>query len=87
MSFEFDAQRRSTHNSKFITQNSLVEPLTARELEVLRLLGSGLSNQAIAQQLVVAVGTVKRHIANILSKLQVDSRLAAVARARELGLL
>jgi LuxR family maltose regulon positive regulatory protein len=66
---------------------SLVEPLTARELDVLRLLGAGLSNQAIAQELVVAVGTVKRHIANILSKLQVDSRLAAVARARELGLL
>jgi LuxR family maltose regulon positive regulatory protein len=67
--------------------NALVEPLTARELDVLRLLGSGLSNHAIAQELVVAVGTVKRHIANILSKLQVDSRLAAVARARELGLL
>jgi LuxR family maltose regulon positive regulatory protein len=68
-------------------QSAMVEPLTARELDVLRLLGSGLSNQAIAQELVVAVGTVKRHIANILSKLQVDSRLAAVAHARELGLL
>ena len=61
--------------------------LTARELEVLRLLAAGRSNQAIAQELVVAVGTAKRHVANILGKLQAESRLEAVARARDLGLL
>ena len=41
---------------------------------------------AIAQELVVAIGSVKRHVGNILSKLQVESRLGAVARARDLGL-
>ncbi len=64
-----------------------VEPLTERELEVLRLLAAGHSNQAIAQQLIVVVGTVKRHVNSILSKLGVQSRLQAAARARELGLV
>jgi LuxR family transcriptional regulator, maltose regulon positive regulatory protein len=63
------------------------EPLTPRELEVLRLLAAGRSNQQIAESLVVAVGTVKRHLNNIFVKLGSSSRLEAVARARELGLL
>ena len=63
------------------------EPLTEREREVLRLLAAGQSNQAIAQELVVAVGTVKRHVNNILNKLHVQSRLQAVARARDLDLV
>ena len=63
-----------------------VEPLTEREREVLRLLAAGRSNQAIAKELVVAVGTVKRHVSNIMDKLQVQSRLEAAARARDLGL-
>jgi LuxR family maltose regulon positive regulatory protein len=66
---------------------ALDEPLTDRELDVLQLLAAGYSNQAIATKLVVAVGTVKRHVANILGKLEVHSRLQALARARELGLL
>jgi DNA-binding NarL/FixJ family response regulator/transcriptional regulator with XRE-family HTH domain len=68
------------------TQN-LVEPLTEREIEVLRLLVAGGSNQQIADELVLAVGTVKRHVNSILGKLGVASRLAAVARARDLKLL
>jgi LuxR family maltose regulon positive regulatory protein len=63
------------------------EWLTEREVEVLRLLAAGGSNQTIARVLVVEVGTVKRHVSNILGKLQVQSRLEAVARARELHLL
>jgi LuxR family maltose regulon positive regulatory protein len=63
------------------------EPLTERELDVLRLLVAGYSNQAIARELVVAVGTVKRHVNNLFGKLRVQSRLQAVARARELDLL
>jgi LuxR family maltose regulon positive regulatory protein len=63
------------------------ELLTAREVEVLHLLALGRSNQAIAQELVVEVGTVKRHVSNIMDKLQVESRLEAVARARALNLL
>jgi LuxR family maltose regulon positive regulatory protein len=66
---------------------SLVEPLSERELEVLRLIAAGLSNREIAQELVIAVGTVKRHINNLYGKLGVGSRTQAIARARELGLL
>jgi LuxR family maltose regulon positive regulatory protein len=62
------------------------EALTEREREVLRLLAAGRSNQAIADELVVAVGTVKRHVSNIIGKLEVQSRLEAAARARYLGL-
>jgi LuxR family maltose regulon positive regulatory protein len=69
------------------SQQPLIEPLTERELEVLRLLAEGLSNQAIAARLVVALGTVKTHTASLYRKLDVTSRTQAVARAAELGLL
>lgn len=65
----------------------LIEPLSEREIEVLRLLASGVSNQEIAEQLIVAVNTVKRHVSNIMGKLGVENRTQAVAKARELGLL
>jgi LuxR family maltose regulon positive regulatory protein len=65
----------------------LIEPLSERELEVLGLIAEGLSNRQIAERLVIAVGTVKRHTNNIYGKLQVHRRTEAVARARELGLL
>jgi LuxR family maltose regulon positive regulatory protein len=61
--------------------------LSERELEVLRLVAEGMSNRDVAEQLVVTVGTVKTHIHRILDKLGVRSRLQAVAKARELGLL
>jgi LuxR family maltose regulon positive regulatory protein len=65
----------------------LVEPLSDRELEVLRLVADGLSNSQIAGQLIITVGTVKRHLNNIFGKLGVSSRTQAIARARELELL
>jgi LuxR family maltose regulon positive regulatory protein len=68
-------------------QQSLIDPLSERELEVLRLVAAGYSNREIAQELVVAISTVKKHINNIYGKLEVGSRTQAVARARELGLL
>jgi LuxR family maltose regulon positive regulatory protein len=74
------------HPSSFIPQ-PLAEPLSERELEILRLIAEGHSNQAIADRLVVAVSTVKKHINNLYGKLDVQSRTQALARARELQLL
>ncbi|GHO60328.1 LuxR C-terminal-related transcriptional regulator [Ktedonobacter robiniae] len=65
----------------------LLDPLSAREQDVLHLLSRGASNQDIAEALVVAPGTVKHHITHILSKLEATNRTQAVARARALGLL
>jgi LuxR family transcriptional regulator, maltose regulon positive regulatory protein len=61
--------------------------LTAREIEVLRLVSHGLSNQAIAERLCISEHTVHRHVANTLAKLDVSSRSAAVAQVAKLGLL
>jgi LuxR family maltose regulon positive regulatory protein len=65
----------------------LVEPLSERELQVLRLVANGLSNREIADALVLAVGTVKAHVHTIFGKLDVRGRTQAVARARDLDLL
>jgi LuxR family maltose regulon positive regulatory protein len=65
----------------------LVEPLTEREMEVLVLLEERLTNREIAQRLVIALPTVKRHASNIYAKLDVGNRRQAVARARELAIL
>lgn len=65
---------------------ALVEPLTGREIEVLRLVAAGHSNQAIADRLVISLHTAKRHVANILEKLGAASRTEAAARAHALGL-
>ncbi|MGE5139715.1 MAG: LuxR C-terminal-related transcriptional regulator [Rudaea sp.] len=81
----FEPPQRKSHAST--ATPPLVEPLSERELEVLRLLAEGCSNQQIASQLVLALGTVKAHLNNIYGKLEVRTRTEATARARELGLL
>ena len=65
----------------------LVEPLNARELEVLQLIAEGLSNSEIGERLFLALSTVKGHNRMIFDKLQVQRRTEAVARGRELGLV
>jgi LuxR family maltose regulon positive regulatory protein len=63
------------------------EPLSERELEVLRLLASGASNQEIADELSIALSTARKHVSNIIGKLGVHNRTQAVSRGRDLGLL
>jgi LuxR family maltose regulon positive regulatory protein len=67
--------------------SSLIEPLSARELEVLQRMAEGLKHAQIAEQLVISLNTVRHHTRNIYGKLDVHSRAQAVARARELGIL
>ena len=73
----------TTRNS----QSEMVEPLSQRELEVLKLISLGLSNREIGERLFLALDTVKGHNRRIFGKLQVQRRTEAIARARELGLL
>jgi LuxR family maltose regulon positive regulatory protein len=64
----------------------LIEPLTAREIEVLKLIEAGCSNQEIAEKLIISFATVKRHISNIYTKLDAKSRTQAIAIGKELKL-
>lgn len=65
----------------------LLEPLSEREMDILRLLAQGLSNRVIAGQLVIAEGTVKNHVTSILAKMDARDRLQAVLKAKSLGLI
>jgi LuxR family maltose regulon positive regulatory protein len=66
---------------------ALPEPLSSRELEVLRLVAEGQTNTEIADGLVIAVSTVKSHVNSIFGKLGVATRTQAIARARRLDLI
>jgi LuxR family maltose regulon positive regulatory protein len=92
--------REAAHKGKGAGENDLLslplprspappqaDTLSDRELELLRLVAAGYSNQEIAEKLFLAIGTVKKHLNNIFSKLDVQSRTQAIARARELDLL
>ena len=70
-----------------LVEQALIDPLSERELDVLRLLGTELNGPAIARELVVSLNTVRTHTKSIYAKLGVTSRGAAVRRATELGLL
>jgi LuxR family maltose regulon positive regulatory protein len=84
----FAAERqRGEEASSLPSAQPLVEPLSQRELEVLRLIAQGLSNDEISGRLFLALDTVKGHNRKLFGKLQVQRRTEAVARARELGLL
>ncbi|MGG1555139.1 AAA family ATPase [Paenibacillus ferrarius] len=66
---------------------NLIEPLTEREMEILNLMATGMTNREIAQKLGLAVGTTKVHVHNILGKMNVNRRTKAIAQAKELQLL
>ena len=86
----FEAEKQQTETEEPLSQSAaqpLLEPLSERELEVLRLIAQGLSNQEISERLFLALDTVKGHNRKTFGKLQVERRTEAVARARELGLL
>jgi DNA-binding NarL/FixJ family response regulator len=68
-------------------QSPLPDPLTPRELEVLRLVAQGKTNREIAEQLTIAAGTVKLHVEHIIAKLGVSDRTQAAVRAIQIGLL
>lgn len=80
---EFSRLARPGHAN----QTPLETPLSARELEILRLVATGASNKEIADHLVIAEGTVKNHLSNILAKLDVHDRMQAVMKAKELGII
>lgn len=79
--------RLAPARSPAITRNAPVEPLSERELEVLRHLAQGKSNKEIAAAMGIAEGTAKNHMTNILGKLGVLDRTQAALRARDLGLV
>ena len=87
--FEAEEQR-NTGESLLLTipaSQPLIEPLSQRELEVLRLFKTDLQGSEIANQLVIALSTVRTHTKSIYSKLSVNDRRAAVKRAAELNLI
>jgi LuxR family maltose regulon positive regulatory protein len=84
--WEADVLRKTGENAPSPPQ-PLIEPLSQRELEVLRLAAEGLTNLEIAQTLYVSINTVKTHLRNIYGKLGVTNRRAATAKATALGLI
>lgn len=81
------SSKLSVPSTSHLHSSEMVENLSMRELEVLRLLAVGLSNEEIGSKLFISLGTVKWHVKNIYSKLGVGSRTQAVAQAQKLGLL
>lgn len=84
---EPDTMRPGNEGKQPQRAQPLLDPLSERELEVLRLIAAGASNEEIAGQLVIATSTVKRHVSNIFGKLEVSNRTQAVMRAQSIGLL
>jgi LuxR family maltose regulon positive regulatory protein len=85
--FTMEPSRQASISASPYQVEPLVEPLTGREVEVLHLLATGLSNQEIAERLILSEGTIKTHTHNLYGKLGVQRRTQAIARANELKLL
>ncbi|MPM23521.1 HTH-type transcriptional regulator MalT [bioreactor metagenome] len=83
-------QKIEAEGAKIVNRSpahDLIEPLTEREMEVLKLLAEGLSNREIAERLFISLPTVKKHTGNLFAKLNVSSRTQAIARAQQLKLI
>jgi LuxR family maltose regulon positive regulatory protein len=74
-------------SAKTLPGDTLIEPLSKREIEVLRLMANGCGNKEIASQLVISIGTVKRHVVHIPQKLRAANRTQAVTIARTLEII
>ena len=81
------AGQAAPHPRASQASQALIEPLSERELEILRLVANGASNREIATRLFIAEGTVKNHLTSILGKLGVHDRTQAALKARDLGLV
>ena len=82
-----ETQERDVRHSRPLIDTPLPEPLSPREMEVLNLLVDGLSNQQIADKLIISLATAKTHVRNILNKLAVDDRTQAAVQAMRRGLV
>ena len=82
-----DEGQKVEHKPAPPTSQPLIDPLSARELEILSLIAAGLKNKEIAGQLFISLNTVLYHNKNIYSKLGVNSRTKAVTKAKDLNLL
>ncbi len=78
---------QTTSSPSRVSESGLVEPLSERELEVLRLIAEGLTNQEVATRLYLSLHTVKVHARNIYGKLGAKSRTHAIAKGKALGIL
>jgi len=76
-----------SHPTPKYIDSIISDPLSPREIEILRLVATGASNKEIAEQLFISEGTVKNHLSNILSKLGVHDRMQAVLKAKEMGII
>jgi LuxR family transcriptional regulator, maltose regulon positive regulatory protein len=82
-----DKLKRALEEIEKFKKNKLVSVLSDRELEALKLIAEDLTNQEIADKLFISLNTVKTHVKNILLKLEVDSRIRAVTKGKELGII
>ena len=84
---DYQKEDQSKKHLGSVTTETLIEPLSEREIDILKCLAEGLSNREIAHRLTISLSTVKTHTRNIYTKLGVNSRTQAIAQARAWGII